>query len=596
MVLLCSSMGVAAEFRVAHPFQDHMVLQRQKTVPVWGWGDAGKKVTVKIGSSEGSAQVNDQGAWRVNLPPMEANTQGQTLSISSEGKTIELQDVLIGEVWFAAGQSNMARTVASELREFPMLKDEVADSNYPLVRFISYGAAPSDTPLTEPKNGEKWTALTPSTVGSCMHSAFYFGRDLHKELNIPVGLVLVAVSGTPQRAWAAKEVLEALDGAKGQNEEEGEGEEEGSSSEEGGKESKKPSVLYNSQIHPHAPMALRGFIWDQGAAGPMFNYGIRMVAIVEQWRKLYEQDFYFIFRSVSRKTDTNPPLQPFVQNYYRTITSFTMLEGGKIFSEKGSGALVGVSDLGNFQSHWGRKDEGGRRMVLAALNGVYGIPKVYTGPQLIESSINGSTVRCKFSNVGTGLKYVPSIDGISGFVMQGTVDGKDTLVWATPKVEGTDTLTFSHPDITAPKNLFYGWNHNPHETLFNNEGYPAYCFSVGGVKTPKTDPGVKLVQKVDQSKNKTPLHISHVRRYAYVFSLVSTKGPGSAVPLKAYLPKEWEKPALMQDGKALPLGEISTGDDGNRFITVEVEPNAPYHVLYDASKPEALASADTGRF
>ncbi len=584
----------ATEVRVAHQFQDNMVLQQQKAVPVWGWGDAGDKVTVKIGSAEGSAQVDEKGYWRVNLPPMEANAHGQSLSISSGGKDIILNDVLVGEVWFAAGQSNMARTVATEVREFPMLKDEISDSDYPLVRFIHYRAAPSDTPLAEPKNekGATWTVLSRSTVGDCMHSAFYFGRDLHKELKVPVGLVLVAVSGTPQRAWAAKEVLEALDTGKEEDNQEG----ETPASEEGAKKNKEPSVLYNGQIHPHAPMALRGFIWDQGASGPMYNYGNRMVAIVDQWRELYEQDFYFIFRSVSRITSGSPPLAPVVQNYYRVITSFTMLDGGTIFSEKGNGALVGVSDLGDHQSHWGRKNEGGRRMVLAALNGVYGRPRVYTGPQLIESSISGATVRCKFRNVGSGLKYEPSIDGISGFVMQGTVDGKDVFVWATPKIEGADTITFSHPEIPAPTNLFYGWNPNPHETLFNEEGFPAYCFNVAGSKLPKSDPGVKLIQGATDKKGEFKLHISHVRQHAYVFSLHARKGGANATPVIAYLPKEWKTPALSQGGKSLPLGEISTDADGNRFTTLEVTPNGPFHVLYDASKPDALSSADTGRF
>jgi sialate O-acetylesterase len=624
LLVLTVQNGFGAGLKLAQPFQDHMVLQRQKPVPTWGWTDPGKTVTVKIADQQASGQSNDTGYWRVNLPAMEANSTGQAVTVTDGTTTLTLNDVLIGEVWICAGQSNMARPVAAELSENPQIAGSTQDVDYPLIRYINYPNAASDTPLSDMDpiiDGKAaWVPVNAQTFKDSMCMPFFFARNLYKQLQVPIGLVQIAVSGTTQTAWAAPETLDAVkvDGPHSYSYEDlfTEAEKRLASGKDPYKSWKEyaaadaawranptgrppaslnildyPSVLYNGLVHPLAPMALRGIIWHQGEAGPFIEYGPRLVATINQWRKLYEQDFYFIWGSMTRFTNQTPPLAPIVQDLRSNIDE-EFLEGQKLFGYDSKSSLCGFIDLGNPFTHWERKDEAGRRMVLAALNGAYGQKSVFTGPQLIESTITGSTIRCRFADVGSGLRYQPSIDGISGFVLQ----GQGTSVWATPQIEGQDTLVFSDPAVPAPTNLYYGWHTNPHETLFNNEGFPAYAFRIAQTVEPKADaPPASLVTIVSQVDPKAALHVSEVRRYAYVFGFLDHKGAGSNT-VKAYIPKEWDKPAVAQDGKDQPAGDMTTDAQGNRFINLQVDTNASPLVVYDGSKPDALAAANTHRF
>jgi sialate O-acetylesterase len=335
----------AAELRLAQPFQNHMVLQRQMPVPVWGWTDPSKTVTVKLGDQSATATSDGTGYWCAKLPAMEANSTGQTLTVTDGAKTITLNDVLVGEVWFCAGQSNMARPLKEEMIENPQAPKEfyTTDLDYPLVRFINYPNAASDTPLTDMDpviDGKAaWQPFSATTSGDSMVMAFFFGRSLFKDLQVPVGLVQIAVSGTTQTAWAPKDVLDSVkaDGARTFTYDDCFDAQEKALA--AGKDPYKswadwktaeaawranptgrwpgsltildyPGVLYNALVHPLAPMAFRGMIWHQGEAGPAPMYGARMVAMVNAWRKDYGQNFWFITGTMTRFTTKGPPLVP----------------------------------------------------------------------------------------------------------------------------------------------------------------------------------------------------------------------------------------------------------------------------------------------
>jgi len=625
-LLLAVVNGFPADLRVAQPFQDHMVLQRQMPVPVWGWADPNKTVTVKVGDKSATATSDANGYWCVKLPAMEASADGQDVTITDGAKTITLKDVLIGEVWFCAGQSNMAITVKGTADSNPQAPGMPTDINYPQIRYINYPNACSDTPLAEmdPAIDGKaaWQAIGPGTVDNCMAMGFYFGRELNKQLKVPVGLVQIAVAGTTQTAWCSKDALEAAKSAGARTYTYDDCFAAAEKNLSGGKDAFKtwadyktadaawranptgrwpgslaimdyPAVLYNALVHPLAPMALRGMLWHQGEAGPPMDYGPRIVAMVKDWRKLYGTDFWFIYGTMTRFTIDSPPLTqtPTVESLRSGIND-EFLRGQDLFGKDGNGIMVGMLDLGNVGTHWERKDEAGRRMALAAMDHAYATPSIYTGPQLVDGTINGSTVTLKFSNVGTGLKYEPSIDGISGFILQ----GKDKAVWATPTIQGTDTVTLSDPAVSDPVSVLYAENNNPHETLLNSEGMPAYSFRFKSGPPIRDKPTLALATPDKLTDPKAELHISDVHRYAYVVGFLNghpTPGPNS---IKCYIPKEWAKPAAQQDGKDVPLGDLTPDAQGNRFAMISAESNGPPVVLYDASHPDALASANTKRY
>jgi sialate O-acetylesterase len=578
-LILTVENGRSTDLKLANPFQDHMVLQRQMPVPIWGWTDPTKTVTVKIGDKSATATGDTNGYWCAKLPAMEANATGQDVTITDGAKTITLKDVLIGEVWICAGQSNMSRPVKEEMIENPQApKDVYADTDYPQVRFINYPNACSDMPLTDMDpviDGKAaWQIVSPQTAGDSMCMAFFFGRDLYKDLQVPVGLVQIAVAGTTQTAWGSKAALDATPSTGARTYTYDDCFAASEKAQAAGKDPFKswadwktadaawrahptgrwpaslaimdyPSVLYNALVYPLAPMALRGVIWHQGEAGPAMNYGARMVAIVNDWRKLYGQNFWFITGTMTRFTTHGPPLIPAIEALRSGINDEFAKEES-LFGAGGNGIMVGMLDLGNVGTHWQRKDEAGRRLARAAMDHVYGKPSVYTGPQLVDSKIEGTTVTLKFDNVGTGLKYAPSIDGISGFILQ----GKDKAVWATPTIQGTDTVVLSDPAVADPVNVFYAYQANPHETLFNSEGLPAYSFKLkDGPPVPRDKP-----------------------------------------------PFELAKPAAQQDGKDVPLGDLTPDAQGNRFVQVQAESNGPPVVLYDAAQPDALSSANTKRY
>jgi len=181
VLFVCS--GAFADVKLASIYSDHMVLQQGLAVPVWGWADAGEKVTVKFADQTQSTTTDKDGKWMVKLPAMKASPTGRTLTVSGNN-TIELKDVLVGEVWICSGQSNMEWSVSRSMNP----KEEIAAADHPNIRLFNVpGHITSPTP-NDTCPGQ-WQVCSPSTVGGFSAVGYYFGRRLHQELGVPIGLV-----------------------------------------------------------------------------------------------------------------------------------------------------------------------------------------------------------------------------------------------------------------------------------------------------------------------------------------------------------------------------------------------------------------------
>ena len=191
----------AGDLKLAAVFSDHMVLQRDKPVPVWGWADQGEKITVEFGGQKQSAVADADGKWQIKLVPMAASAESQTLVVLSEkpDRKAEVSDVLVGEVWLGSGQSNMAMTV-TRVKDF---ETEQAAANFPLIRMFKEESAASATAQADSKG--KWAVCSPETVAGYSATLYFFGRELHRELNVPIGLINSSVGGTPIESWIAEE-------------------------------------------------------------------------------------------------------------------------------------------------------------------------------------------------------------------------------------------------------------------------------------------------------------------------------------------------------------------------------------------------------
>ena len=186
-------MSAPADVRLPHVLGSHMVLQRAVPVPVWGWADPGEAVTVKLGEHEATAKAGANGEWLVKLPAMEAG--GPHEMTVSGTNTIRLADILVGEVWFCSGQSNMEWAVGGVVNA----QEEIAAAAYPGIRLFKVPRQTGGVPADDVNAA--WRVCNPNTIGGFSAVGYFFGRELHRELDVPVGLINASWGGTRIEPW-----------------------------------------------------------------------------------------------------------------------------------------------------------------------------------------------------------------------------------------------------------------------------------------------------------------------------------------------------------------------------------------------------------
>lgn len=470
-------------------FTDHAVLQQNVKVPVWGTAKDGEKVTVQIQGQTVSTVAKD-GRWQVALAPLKPGGP-LTLTIAGENQIV-VQDVLVGEVWICAGQSNMERQLGLRPPQKPLAnwEQEAAAAHYPQMRHFGIPRTPSDTVQTDVKG--KWVVCSPETAPQFTAVGYYFGRDLTRKLNQPVGLINNAVGGTPAEAWTSRETLESMpqfkkildqhaaavqkwDPAQAEADylkaletfKVAEADALGAGKPvppaprkpQDPKKSNHPSSLYNGMFYPLQPYAIRGVIWYQGEANHSRakEYQTLFPAMIADWRRTMAQgDFPFLFVQIA----------PF-QNIGPEIREAQLLSWQKTART----AMVVTADCGDATDiHPTQKEPVGARLALAARALAYGEKLEYSGPVFVGMEVNGSRAVLNFTHAASGLT---AKDGpLKGF----TVAGADKrFVSAEARIEGS-TVVVTSPEVPAPVAVRYGWDKVPDVNLFNQEGLPASPF------------------------------------------------------------------------------------------------------------------------
>lgn len=205
--LAAGAPSVLAEATLSSLFSDHMVLQREARVPVWGWAEPGEKITVAFAGQKKTTAAGKDGKWRVTLDPMPASPKGETLTVKSETRSqqSEIRDVLVGEVWLCSGQSNMAAGARGSVHNWD---EELARADYPSIRFFSVRHKLSLFPEKGVEGA--WCVCTPRTAGSFSGAAFFFGRSVHEKLKVPVGLIHSSRGATRAEVWVSREALSKI--------------------------------------------------------------------------------------------------------------------------------------------------------------------------------------------------------------------------------------------------------------------------------------------------------------------------------------------------------------------------------------------------
>jgi sialate O-acetylesterase len=428
-----------------------MVLQRRIAVPVWGSAAANEAVTVTFRGQTKTATAGQDGKWRVNLDATEA---GGPFELVAKGtNTVTIKDVLVGEVWLAGGQSNMAFN-AKNLGG--PLADSAKTMDHPNLRYMYH------------QLGGKWQVCTPTTALDLGSTGLYFGRDLQKALDIPVGILMSAIGGTHIERWMDPATLDedpvlANDTAAG--------------------------ILYDRWIAPLAGYGIKGAIWYQGENNATFsdankptwilsNYRKRFEAMVTGWRKVWAMGtfpFYFVQLCSVNGKQTNPAESPWAELREAQRLSLTVPNTGMaVIIDLGVNADPNVADL----HPWNKWDVGGRlaRIARARDYGETALP--YRGPMYKSMTVSGNKLKLVFSHA-EGLRTAGNAK-LTGMAIAGA-DNK--WVWG-DAVISQDTVIVSAASVAAPTKVRYGWGQFPPTNLYNAAGLPASPFQTDGPQLP----------------------------------------------------------------------------------------------------------------
>jgi hypothetical protein len=494
-ITLATLAPLSAAVRLPSLFSDHMVLQRDGAVPVWGWADPGETVTVSIAGQRQSTQAAADGTWSLKLDKLAADGP-QTMTVKGSNE-ITVRDVLVGEVWLASGQSNMQMQVNGVNNA----KGEIAKATFPEIRMFSVERKTAETPQAE--CGGKWEICSPETVARFSATAYFFGRDLHQNLKVPVGLINASWGGTPIEGWTSLEAQQSLPAlapslaswrkkvAAPFDEEQAKARHatqmatwktQSAQAKAAGKrppqpprlvvaprlQPHRPGNLFNGMIAPLVPFAIRGAIWYQGegnAGGAAKLYTEQLPLMIRDWRKRWGQgDFHFA--SVQLPGFKKPADDPGAASGWALIRE-AMLKSRSL-PNTGMAIVIDAGDATNI--HPKDKQTVGKRLALWARAEVYGEQIPSSGPLPAGHQVKDGSIVLKFTHTDGGLKSKEA--DLRGFAIAGS-DRK--WVWATARIEG-DTVIVSSPDVKAPVAARYAWADNPAAPLVNGAGLPASPF------------------------------------------------------------------------------------------------------------------------
>jgi sialate O-acetylesterase len=501
--LLLMVLPASADVKLAGVFGDHMVLQRDAAIPVWGWADPGEQVTVTLTEQSKSATADAKGNWSVKLDALKA---GGPYVLKVQGKNaVDRSDVLVGEVWLCSGQSNMEMVVASAQNS----KTEAANADYPKIRMFTVAKKPAIAPQTDCIG--TWRVCNSQTVPSFSAAGYFFGRRLHQELGVPVGLINSSWGGTPIQAWTSaaaheaepqlKTLVDAYHQAVASYDPAvakeryakalANWEKSAAEAKATGRtfKVKKPSIpqspelsqnspatLYNGMIAPLAPYAIRGAIWYQGEsnASEAARYGLQLRTMIANWRADWrEGDFAFLwvqlpnFMAVQKKPSETSGWTGIREQMLHTLA----------VPNTGMAVTIDVGDEKNI--HPTNKQEVGRRLAQWALAKTYGKDIVACGPLYKSMRKDGDKIVIEFDYADGGLA-IRDGEKLQGFAIAGQ---DQNFVWADARIEG-NTVVVSSAEVKDPTAVRYGWANNPNPpcNLVNKAGLPASPFRTDDAK------------------------------------------------------------------------------------------------------------------
>lgn len=474
ILLLLVNICTYADIRMPHVFGNNMVLQRDKPIQVWGWADAGEKVTVSFHQQKRKVTANKQGRWLIKL---DTENEGGPYTLQVEGKNkVMFQNVLVGEVWFCSGQSNMALPV----HLITNAVGEADSADFPQIRYFYVPIVISTKPEEDIREGA-WTICSPSTVNNFTAVGYLFAKELYRKLKVPVGLINASWGATVSETWTSREALAADDEFKNLmtsipalipdsqvNLEKN--------------PSCYPSLLFNAMVHPFLNYSIKGILWYQGEsnAGRAYQYRQAFPLLISDWRHNWKEVLPFYFVQISSFNAGNGDSQH-GSTWAELREAQTMA-----LSIPNTGMAVTI-DIGSAtEIHPQNKQDVARRLVATALHELYNMPQVHKGPAYKAMQTKEGKAIITFNDIGSGLKVKDRYGYIKGF----EVAGADRKFHYAKAYLAGDSVIISNEQVPEPLSVRYGWADDAGAcNLYNIEGFPAVPFRVDDL--PEITRGVK---------------------------------------------------------------------------------------------------------
>ncbi len=497
LLVMILAVPALADVKLPVLFQDSMVLQRGMDINVWGWADDGEEVEVTLNNRTRSTSAKN-GRWQLELPDMDA---GGPYVLTVEGNNkIDIHNVMIGEVWVCSGQSNM---------QWPMTRifnseQEIANADYPKIRLfyvprIATGARQDDVDA-------QWQECSPASVENFSAVAYFFGRYLHKELEVPIGLIHSSWGGTPAESWTTMETLKSdpdyeqileryarsvadyhqqLDGIeqkymdwKTQAEyAESKGElvpnpPEVNYPRDPRRHGWRPAGLFNAMINPLIPYGIKGAIWYQGESnvGRAYQYRKLFPDMITDWREEWDQgDFPFLYVQIAPYAYRRDPLP---ETPWKSPSAELREAQLMTLSLPNTGMAVLTDIYETYDIHPRNKQDVGKRLALNALKIAYGEDVIHSGPIYRSMRKKDDGIELRFDHVGEGLESKDNMP-----LTEFWIAGKDQhFVEAEAEITGKNTIFVSSGKVAEPQAVRFAWGDIPQPNLFNSAGLPASPF------------------------------------------------------------------------------------------------------------------------
>ena len=500
-ICVCAA-ALTADIKLPAVLGDHMVLQQDKPIKIWGWAEPGEGISVTFADGRAQATADDDGFWEVRLKAAKAGEGPYNMAITgTQSHPVVLEDVWIGEIWLSSGQSNMEWEMWRTHSPTP----EIQRAHHPKIRLFHVPRKVSPYPQEDVE--AEWQVCTPETARDFSAVAYYFGRELHEKLGVPVGLISARWGGTRIEPWTPEVGFESVPELHGILADIKSAEEEYRT------ELKKclpelkdwlrvyesaltrgtripsqpdmplhpqndwqaPSALYNAMIHPLIRFGIRGIIWYQGESNRNDGlvYTKKMEALINGWRNVWDIGqfpFYYVqlapynYLYLPEEEGSSTP-----DHLRLPLIWEAQLQALKI-PNTGMAVTTDITDL--YDIHPKNKRDVGYRLSLWALAKTYGWKDlVYSGPLYKSMAVEGDKIRIRFDHAGSGLI---SLDDrpLTWF----TIAGKDrTFYKARAEVDGNSVLVWSEK-VSEPVAVRLGWHQLATPNLGNKEGLPASPF------------------------------------------------------------------------------------------------------------------------